>query len=346
MLVSAKWKKRCLQAEQELRQIRSASQTDTPQLTEGINHYARLCECQLEGGGMLEQIGQGLVASSEQLREEYHNLDHLGETFERAQDTVQRLHERTDSILQHVSANVDAAATMDQTATDIRDLVGSIRKIAEQTNLLALNAAIEAARAGEAGRGFAVVANEVRHLANKVDEASSDIESLVNKVGEQTASIREAVEITSDSITDIVTSSKEIDQEVDTVVTQSRQMRDVIGKVTQMAFLDSVKLDHAIWKNRVYQYILDAEFSTILSTHQHCRLGRWYYEGDGAHRYQQSSHYAALEQPHAQVHISGQQALDAGDQKDFSGMLAQLKLMESASRDVVTAIAALQKEIL
>lgn len=96
----------------------------------------------------------------------------------RVDETVQAISLMVENV-EDASQEVQGLAVM---ATDISKVLDVIRAIADQTNLLALNAAIEAARAGEAGRGFAVVADEVRALAHRTQQSTSEIEQMISSI--------------------------------------------------------------------------------------------------------------------------------------------------------------------
>ncbi|WP_061019671.1 methyl-accepting chemotaxis protein [Vibrio splendidus] len=96
--------------------------------------------------------------------------------------TVQHSYQSIETLASEINSLAEKITHLHDSSNNINSVIDVIKSVAEQTNLLALNAAIEAARAGEQGRGFAVVADEVRTLAQRTQESTSEIEGFISSL--------------------------------------------------------------------------------------------------------------------------------------------------------------------
>ncbi|MBF0397810.1 MAG: methyl-accepting chemotaxis protein [Desulfobacterales bacterium] len=113
----------------------------------------------------------------------------MSETAQKASDIAQIGQRATNESIKGMSQIkeqmhfiADSTVKLSEQTQSIGEIIATVNDLAEQSNLLAVNASIEAVKAGEAGKGFGVVAHEIRRLAEKSKQATTQVRSILNDI--------------------------------------------------------------------------------------------------------------------------------------------------------------------
>jgi hypothetical protein len=188
----------------------------------------------------------------------------------------------------------------------------------------------------------------VRTLSENTKDAAASIAATIESFGQATNRMindsRQVKEIAEGSRSAVTEFRAQVLKFADSAKTSFTQ----INKAQDFSFASLVKMDHFLYKQSGYRVLHQGsgspEAQAIQTDHRGCRLGTWYYEGEGAANFSHVPSYPRLESPHTQVHRCVHDAVELlgghweNDPAIQGQIYAQFEAAERASEEVMQVI--------
>ncbi len=291
-------------------------------------------------GESLNGIRQSFQGLASTLNEEKQSALQAASESDASRQALKKIADNLRLMFDRITAASATVESLNQRATQIDGIIQSIREIAEQTNLLAINAAIEAARAREHGRGFAVVAEEVRKLARRTTGATVEIHALVGGIQEEARKAKSVMTSGAIDASHFSSESEAAMHGMQRLLELSTKMEHAIESSALLSNVELANLEELTMKLEVYKVFMG--LSRIdpadLPSEKECRLGQWYYDGEGNQHYAGLSGYRRIESPHKAVHEEARRAIACYYAGDHAQALTALAAMENANLLVMSGL--------
>lgn len=239
-------------------------------------------------------------------------------------------------------ANQTAKAT-----DDIRTRIAHLRT-EMATIVVSMENGAKAVQEGEAviattGDGMRAIGEQITGVTSKMQE----IASILSQQSEASTEVAQGVTMIADMSR---RNSEEINNVADamdkanTVIVervQSLATRDIRHKVVFLA-----KSDHTAFKKNVMDTMIGRKAlkAEELADHHGCRLGKWY-DAVTDDAIKNAASFRQMAGPHEKVHRFGKEALHALHKGDMNAALAAAGSMEAASKEVLTLLDQLAREL-
>ena len=207
-----------------IRQIGASSKLVSDGSSKMSDNSTTLSQAATEQAATVEELNASIVEISSNISA---NADSAGKAKVLADDCMKIVNEGNVKM----TDMLPAMAEINETSSQIANIIKTIEDISFQTNILSLNASIEAARAGEAGKGFAVVAGEVGQLAGKTAEAAKNTTALIKTSLTAVENGTVMANETAKMLSKIVSETDDTAKVIDKIAAASQEQADSVKQI-------------------------------------------------------------------------------------------------------------------
>ena len=144
-------------------------------------------------------------------------LDNTIEAMKLIGNSMEEISQRMDELMSHYK--------------DILEVVKLIEDINERTDLLSLNASLEAVGAKRIGSRFAVVAKEVRRLADKTAESTTEIQFLFQSIRDASEACLDTIEGGHERVEHALDMMRQLSKSFETILKNAKATSDAVAQI-------------------------------------------------------------------------------------------------------------------
>lgn len=363
---------------EETHSVTAATEEMSTSIQDVSNHAVRVAEgteAAVQSAENSRKVIDEALRDIEQVGKVYDHVmadvNQLGKEIENTHEVIHVIKEIADQTnLLALNASIEAARA-GEAGKGFAVVATEVRKLSEHTKEQIEQITINMGKLQEVSK----------QVTSRIEETGRTVEKSVaesQQAGKEVESIIQTMQTINQETTQIAAMSEEQSSTVVDISERNANMYELSKEVQKLAKetagiiynlskrMDSYRMtfinaqlvyshkdvinmaitDHLLWKWRIYNMLLGFETIELndVTSHQHCRLGKWYY-GDLPERVKSLDIYKQLEEPHKAVHNCAKYAVEQYQLENTDEAKKALERLEEASSKVVSLLTQLKDTV-